>query len=78
MEGERQRQRENVSMSPSIASVWLSGLFLFLPTFVSLGLSLCPFLSSDSQFFFFPQGLLCDGLTQTMEFRGGHISLDWI
>lgn len=50
MEGER--QRENVNMSPSIASVLLSGLFLFLPTFVSLGLSLCPFLSSDNQIFF--------------------------
>lgn len=63
-------------MSPRTASFCLSGLFLFLPTFVSLGLSLCPFLSSDSQFF--SQGLLCDEFTQAMEFIGGHVSLDWI
>lgn len=51
MEGERQRQRE-CDKSPSTGSVWLSSLFLSLPSFVSLGLPLCPFLSIDSQFFF--------------------------
>lgn len=55
MEGERQRQRENVSMSPSTASVWLSGLFLFLPTFVSL-VHCVHFSAVTASFFFFLRG----------------------